>query len=426
MKTNHVFGVLGAIAFSFAIFFSGCNPHDNENYIKASVMCAPAENVSYNSATLVAFVTPNEDNTRVSFEYSTDKVNWQSQALNQTFNGNISLRVTCDISGLQTTAQYSYRIKAENIAGSIYSSTQSFTTYGPPKAIVAARYAENVTITSAKLVAMIIPLQYSATVSFQYSSDNIHWQDQAVNGSFTGNDSISVSCELSNLQANTEYSFRLKATNVAGETTSDTGSFMTYALSDYDGNLYHTVTIGSQTWLKENLRTTHYANGDPIANVTDLSAWVSLTTGAYCWYNNDPKIGEVYGALYNWYIGADPRELIKGWHVPDFKEFYNLGMFLNKDIPYYSAPMLMEVGHAHWGETKKEATNSSGFTALPNGGIDPVSKIFTSLGEVAYFWTTEEIENAANGIYIDKDDCWLSYNYFFYKNTGFGLRLLKN
>jgi len=81
--------------------------------------------------------------------------------------------------------------------------------------------------------------------------------------------------------------------------------FKTCAVSDFDGNAYRIVTIGNQVWLQENFKGTHFANGDPIPNVTDQSAWDAMTTPAYCWYNNDPKIGEVYGGLYNWYVASD-------------------------------------------------------------------------------------------------------------------------
>ena len=76
----------------------------------------------------------------------------------------------------------------------------------------------------------------------------------------------------------------------------------TSTVTDVDGNVYHTVAIGSQCWMKENLATTKYNDGTPIPNVTDNAAWVALATSAYSWYNNDAATNKAtYGALYNWF-----------------------------------------------------------------------------------------------------------------------------
>ena len=78
---------------------------------------------------------------------------------------------------------------------------------------------------------------------------------------------------------------------------------------DIDGNTYLAIKIGNQWWISENLKVTHYRNGDPIPNVTDSTEWINLTTGAYCNYDNDPSNGDIYGHLYNWYAVDDSRGL---------------------------------------------------------------------------------------------------------------------
>src|SRR5665647_545700 len=92
-----------------------------------------------------------------------------------------------------------------------------------------------------------------------------------------------------------------------------------YALptvTDKDGNVYKTVTIGTQTWMADNLRTLHYRNGDQISNVTDNYQWANLNSGAYCWYNNDLANRDIYGALYNGYAILDSRNIAPvGWPV---------------------------------------------------------------------------------------------------------------
>lgn len=131
-----------------------------------------------------------------------------------------------------------------------------------------------------------------------------------------------------NLFAGSNYSYKAYAKNSVGTSYGAALTFKTLGgpvygptVTDYDGNVYKTITIGNQTFTKENFHGTHYANGDPIPNVTDTTIWANLRTGAYCYYNNDPKIGEVYGGLYNFYVGADPRGLIVGWHVPSNHEW---------------------------------------------------------------------------------------------------------
>ncbi|OGL41074.1 MAG: hypothetical protein A2161_08175 [Candidatus Schekmanbacteria bacterium RBG_13_48_7] len=149
-------------------------------------------------------------------------------------------------------------------------------------------------------------------------------------------------------------------------------------VTDYDGNVYRTVTIGTQIWLLENLKVTHYRNGDPITEVRDSINWVSLINGAWCHYNNDPMNGAVYGNLYNWYAIEDSRGLAPaGWHVPSDEEWKTLEIYLG--MSEIEANMtdwrgtdqgaqLKETGTIHWQwPTGNEATNSTGFTALPGG-----------------------------------------------------------
>ncbi|MBK9465523.1 MAG: fibrobacter succinogenes major paralogous domain-containing protein [Chitinophagaceae bacterium] len=83
-----------------------------------------------------------------------------------------------------------------------------------------------------------------------------------------------------------------------------------------------TIVIGTQQWMNNNLDVAFYRNGDPIPQVTDPTAWAGLTTGAWCYYNNDSTLGNKYGKLYNWYAVNDPRGLApQGWHIPSDAEW---------------------------------------------------------------------------------------------------------
>ena len=104
----------------------------------------------------------------------------------------------------------------------------------------------------------------------------------------------------------------------------------TTAITDIDGNVYNETKIGNQVWMKENFNTTGYRNGDLIQKVTDSAAWAALTTGAWCWYNNDSASNaSTYGKLYNWYAVNDSRGFAPlGWHVPSDAEWTKLSTFL--------------------------------------------------------------------------------------------------
>lgn len=153
---------------------------------------------------------------------------------------------------------------------------------------------------------------------------------------------------------------------------------------DIDGNIYHTVKIGTQVWMLENLKVTRYRNGDPITNITDDIAWKASTKEAYCWYMNDITYGQVYGALYNWYAVSDNRKICPiGWHIPSLTEWTTLSNYLGST----AGGKMKEVGNNHWSNGNYGADNSSGFTGLPGGYRYNSSGL---LGSVAYFWSATE------------------------------------
>lgn len=149
------------------------------------------------------------------------------------------------------------------------------------------------------------------------------------------------------------------------------------------------VTIGTQVWSLNNLDVVTYRNGDSIPKVTDPVEWSNLTTGAYCYYNNDSATyASVYGKLYNWYAVNDPRGLAPvGWHIPTDAEWTTLTAFLGGDP--VAGEKLKEAGLAHW-VTPNLADNSSGFTALPGGGRSNTGGANSLVGERGYWWSATE------------------------------------
>jgi len=249
------------------------------------------------------------------------------------------------------------------------------------------------------------------------------WKTIRSEEAFFGRDSIKLSVDLSQLSPDTEYQVRWKASNRGGEKTA-VGNFETYAIVDYDGNKYHAVTIGTQTWLRENFRGTHYANGDPIPNVTSNDEWSQLSTGAYCWYNNDPKLGQEYGGLYNWWVAADSRELIPGYIIPTENEFVTLGNYVANGITCDAGPALTGKGREHW--KTSFGTNTSGFTALANGARKNTDGGFINLGEYATFITLNKADEKATSynLFEITPKGFLDSN-LYGKKLGAGIRLIK-
>jgi len=168
---------------------------------------------------------------------------------------------------------------------------------------------------------------------------------------------------------------------------------------DIDGNTYFAVKIGDQCWTAQNLKVTHYQNGDSIPNVTDAVTWEGLSTGAYCDYDNDEDLVAVHGRLYNWYAVDDSRGIAPvGWHVPSDAEWKELEIYLGMTQAEADAEglrgtdeggKLKESGPIYWLAPNLGATNESGFTALPSGTRN-YDGPFNNFGANATFWTSTE------------------------------------
>ncbi len=187
---------------------------------------------------------------------------------------------------------------------------------------------------------------------------------------------------------------------------------------------YPSVLIGAQYWMEKNLEVTTYRNGDPIPYVTDATAWAALTTGAWCYYNNDPANGSLYGKLYNWYAVNDPRGLAPtGWHVATDVEWTTLETTLGGD-PVAGGKMKV-AGTTSWTTPNTGATNESGFAGLP-GGTRNLDGAFSSVGSYGGWWSSSE---------VDTTFAWFRYLYYGYGSifrdgsngqNGFSVRCLRD
>jgi uncharacterized protein (TIGR02145 family) len=196
------------------------------------------------------------------------------------------------------------------------------------------------------------------------------------------------------------------------------------SMTDGEGNTYKTVTIGTQTWMAENLKVTKYNDSTVIPNVTDKTAWRNLTTAAVCTYNNTTNADTIktYGRLYNWYAVNTGKLCPAGWHIPSSTEWGTLSTTLGGyEI---SGGAIKETGTTHWNSPNTQATNTSGFTVLPAGGRY-ADGAFGGIGGGAYWWSsTELLTGYASSRGLDYSNS-LGGD-FDYKVNGFSVRCVRD
>jgi len=190
-------------------------------------------------------------------------------------------------------------------------------------------------------------------------------------------------------------------------------------ISDVEGNNYVIVSIGNQVWMRDNLKVTHYRNGEPILNLTDNSLWSNAKIGAFCYYGNNPNMNGIYGALYNFYTTIDGRYLCPtGWRVPSQEEWEVLIENLGGES--IAGGKMKEAGTLHWNSPNKGATNESSFTGLPAGYRDNNGE-FNEMGVYGKWWSTS---NDSSYRYLSFNDASLSKENN-YKVFGTSIRCLK-
>jgi uncharacterized protein (TIGR02145 family) len=187
------------------------------------------------------------------------------------------------------------------------------------------------------------------------------------------------------------------------------------------------VTIGTQVWTSCNLNVDRYRDGTLIPEVTDPTGWAGLTTGAWCWYNNDSANGPVYGKLYNWYAvnnTANGGLAPAGYHVPSDTEWTTLTTTLGGNAAAGGA--MKETGFTHWQTPNIGATNTSLFTGLPGGFRNGFNGNNNNIGDNGYWWSsTEDNTNYAwsrNLFYNDGN----AYRNLINKRNGYSVRLIQD
>ncbi len=172
------------------------------------------------------------------------------------------------------------------------------------------------------------------------------------------------------------------------------------SITDIDQNVYNTLQIGDQCWMKENLTTSFFSNGDEIPHVISQVEWVDLQTGAWSFYDNELENGRIFGKLYNWYAVADNRGICPaGWRVPNDSDWKVLEGELGMPIHERAimgprgwenniGGILKTVGNEIWKQPNTGATNDRKFSALPGGAR--LMDGYYDLGINGLWWTATE------------------------------------
>ena len=332
---------------------------------------------------------------------------------------------TSNMTGLLQGVTYYVRAYAINIAGVSYGNQMSFITNVPPVittsgvsnlAINAATCGGNVTSDGGT---SIIARGVCWSTSHNPGLTDSHTSDGTGTGSFTSS--------LTGLTEGTTYYVRAYATSLVGTGFGTEISFTTRpcpsTLIDADGNTYNAVIIGTQCWMKENLKTTKFRNTTAIPNVTDATAWAALTSEAWCYYNNDTSNNSVYGKIYNWYSVNQSNGLCPlGWHVPSQTEFTTLTTYLGGTS--VAGGKLKEAGTTHWNSPNTSATNSSGFTGLP-GGWRPTGGSFGGIRGWNNLWCATEFDASNANYYTLSYNTSNFYGTYNYKYFGCAVRCIK-
>jgi len=211
------------------------------------------------------------------------------------------------------------------------------------------------------------------------------------------------------------------------------------AMIDIDGNIYTTIQIGTQMWMAENLKVTHYRDGSIIPRLIASVDWGASSIGAYCAYNNDASNeSDTTGYLYNWYAVDELSGLAPdGWHVPSDSDWKELELYLgmNQSEVDQGGMRGTNEGSKLAGNTdlwnNGQMVNDSefglyGFNAIPGGErIGILGSNFTGWGNNSYFWTSTLIPHNAwlRGIKFNSTGIG---RYNSGKQDGFSVRCVKD
>jgi len=332
---------------------------------------------------------------------------------------------TATITGLSTSTTYYVRPFASNTDGLFYGGSVSFTTPGFPSVITSElQNAGTFVVTSGGEISnsggsMITSAGVCWSTVPSPTINDAKTEDYNYNNSFTS--------DLYGLQPGITYYVRAYATSQVGTSYGNERviTMPAAAVYDQDGNPYSSVSIGTQVWLVENLKTTLYSNGDPIPNITSQTEWNNASSGAWSYPESIAPYDHPYGKLYNWFAVADARNVCpSGWHVPSENEWTTMINFLGGNDQ--AGGKLKEKGVAHWKPYNYTGTNSSGFTALPGGARDVSQGYVYPMLTLGLYWskTPVDSENAYGYSLVEFTNTITRFDYP--KQMGLSVRCVKD
>ena len=310
-----------------------------------------------------------------------------------------------NLTGLLPGTVYHIRAYATNTTGTAYGSDVPFTTAAAGVPVLTTS-----PMTSIDVITAVSGGTITSDGGGAITANGVCWSTTAsptTAGSKTtdGTGTASFVSNLISLSTGTTYYVRAYATNSAGTAYGNQVIFNT-KIADVDNNKYNIVTIGTQVWMAENLKTTIYNNSAPIPLITDGTQWMNAPADAYCWmFNNETTYKPLYGAIYNWFAVKTGNLCPTGWHVPTDVEYQTLEQFLGMDPSQLSlyewrgtdqgSQMKSTTGWA----TGMNGTNTSGWSALPGGYRYGGSGVFNDVGNLSYWWTSDDGGSTTDAIY---------------------------
>ncbi len=400
--------------------------YGNDLYFTTSVppttTTTAANPVTGTTAQLNGTVNANGTSTVVTFEYgSSASYGTSVNAIQSPVTGNSATAVSATLTGLSQGTSVHYRVKAVSAGGTVYGDDKILTTASSP--VGATMGATGVGSSGATLNGTVNANSYSTVVTFEYGTTTAYGSIATASQSpITGSTVTNVSAAITGLTASTTYHFRVKAVNAGGSILGADSVFATsdapLTVTDYDGNVYDVIQIGTQYWMKENLKVIHYNDGSTVQ-----TTWVGSTEGSYCFYGDDIANLNPYGVLYNWYAGEDVRNICPAtWHVPTDQELSILTDFIGGES--VAGGKLKAVGTGFWKDPNYNATDTYGFTALP-GGYRYANGTFTDLTRYNVLWSStlnSVIDAWSRSLYYNNESVIRSFNVL---NSGFSIRCIK-
>lgn len=430
MKSKFLLLFVVAIAFGVFGVFTSCDEQPGEPLIEktlAKVRTVSVNDITTTHAVVVGSIADNGND-----EITEKGFCWTEKSFSPRIQDSV-IRVSgqendfSDTLNLAPGKIYYVSAFAVNSVGVAYGNNLKIKTLGSLPKVEAVTV--DCTQHTATIKAEIDKGELDAEVTLEYGLTNTYGDSIKIDTASTG-----ICVDILDLNYSTKYYYLIKVRNSIGEAKFN-GSFTTKnpTVTDIDGNVYQSVKIGDQIWIAENLKVTHYNDGTEIPNLISDEDWIKAgeeSSGAYCYYNNDPKLGEVYGALYNWYAVNTGKLAPEGWHVPTESEWDKLALTLEKISNNCSGYACREMGTEHW-TSPNDATNVSGFTAL-GGGHRSHSKNYEIFGFIGLknsgaWWAADEMRPGVAFIaWTDYDIKWLITSNSLANLYGLSVRLVKD